>query len=297
MLFKDAQVTIDPVEIPDYVDRVIKNQKYGSEDYQLFDLYLPAGDGLHPIILDLQGGGLVRGMKSSFKLGPSLKFVKEGYAVISMNYALISTKSFSFPKQVAEIRAVLAKAKKDAEKYQLEANSVDLIGESSGAQLAMLTASSVTAKVKLGRIAAPDDLTDLPEIKHVIANYGPYEFDQFARQFQEEGIQPKYAESGQAISFEGLALAGLAVDGNPIGVSQANPANYFTKKTPAVLAYAGSADQVVPHQQSLDLIARYQKMTGKKAICHIISGGHHGIFDYDTPTIYQEKMAFLKDKD
>lgn len=128
MLFKDAKITIEPVEVPDYVGQTIKNIQYGPEEWQLLDLYLPKTEKAVPLLLDLQGGGLVRGEKSSFKLGPSLKLVKDGYAVASMNYSLISSRSFSFPKQIAEMRAAIKLLNQSADKYHLIADKIDLAG-------------------------------------------------------------------------------------------------------------------------------------------------------------------------
>ncbi|GAO99137.1 alpha/beta hydrolase [Fructobacillus ficulneus] len=295
MLFKDAKVEFENVVVPDTVEKQLVDLQYGQEDYQKYDLYLPKKQSSLPIILDLQGGGLIRGRKSTSKLGPSLKFTAAGYAVASMNYSLISEWSFSFPKQVAEIRLVLAALKKQAEEHHLDDTKVILVGESSGAQLALLTAATLSAGVKLGRLKQVEpELKTLPNVAKVIANYGPYEFDRFAAQFKSDNLEPKYQESGKQNSFEGLALGGLAVNENPIGVSQANPANYFTKAMPPILAYAGTADVVVPHEQSQEMIERYREMTGNSATLRLIDGGHHGITDYDTPKIYQEKLTFLE---
>lgn len=296
MLFKDLDISFNDVFVSEAVAKTIKNQPYGPEKWELFDLYLPKGGGKYPLVLDLQGGGLVRGEKSTDKLGPNMKLVEEGFAIASMNYALISDSNYAFPKQVAEVRAVLVQLKERAEEFGLDVDGFYLTGESSGAQLAMLTTASVTAGVKLGyEKGLKDELEDLPEIQKVIASYGPYEFDQFKNQFNERGIEPKYAESGSPKSFEGLAVGGLRVIESPIQIAQGNPANYFTEKMPPIFAMAGTADQVVPFEQSVQMVKRYEKMTGKKAMTHWIEGAHHGIKDFDTEEIKKEKLAFLRD--
>ncbi|MBS9336648.1 alpha/beta hydrolase [Fructobacillus papyrifericola] len=223
-----------------------------------------------------------------------LRLTEEGYAVASMNYCLVSEKNYSFPKQIAEVRAVLHALKEGAQKWRLDTNRFYLAGESSGAQLALLTTASVSAGVKVGyEDGLEDGLEDLPVIQKVIASYGPYEFDRFKEQFEAAEIQPKYAESGSQNSFEGLALAGHQVNENPVGVSQGNPANYFTEAMPELFAMAGLADQVVPYQQSMEMVERYENMTGKKAKTYWLEGGHHGIRDFDNEKVYQMKIAFL----
>ncbi|MBS9338713.1 prolyl oligopeptidase family serine peptidase [Fructobacillus sp. M2-14] len=135
----------------------------------------------------------------------------------------------------------------------------------------------------------------MPEIKKVIASYGPYEFDVFKEQFEEGHIQPKYSESGSPKSFEGLAVAGLPVEEASIQIAQGNPANYFSKKMPEIFAMAGTADQVVPFQQSVKMVERYEKMTGKKAKTYWLEGGHHGINDFDTDDVKELKLSFLNE--
>lgn len=296
MLFKDLNVNFNSVSIPESVGEVIKDQVYGNEKWQRFDLYLPKKrKGPTPVLLDLQGGGLVRGTKSTEKLEPNLRLTQEGFAVVSMNYELISEENYAFPNQVAEVRAVLIQLSKKAEAWGLNPDAFYLAGESSGAQLAMLTTASVTAGVKLGHVEGlADDLADMPIIQKVIASYGPYEFDRFSEQFKELGVQPKYAESGAPYSFEGLAIAGHRVDENPIAISQGNPANYFTTEMPEIFAMAGSADQVVPELQSKEMVKRFNKMVGKTAKTYWLPGGHHGVHDFDTDEVYRLKVDFLK---
>lgn len=296
MLFKDLNIEFNQAKVPDSVQKVIRNQKYGPKSWELFDLYLPKSkERVKPLILDLQGGGLVRGEKSTEKLEPNLKLTGEGYAVASMNYELISEKNYVFPNQVAEIRAVLIQLKDRAKEFGLDTERFFLTGESSGAQLALLTVASVTAGVKIGRIpGVNDDLSKMPTIQGVIASYGPYEFDRFSDQFTKLRVVKKYPESGMPNSFEGMALAGHSVLDNPIAVSQGNPANYFTHKMPPLSAMAGSADQVVPELQSKEMVERYERLVGKEATTYWLKDAHHGIKDFDTDSVLQQKIDFLK---
>nr|WP_238480088.1 alpha/beta hydrolase [Fructobacillus papyriferae] len=296
MLFKDQKISFSDVVVPDSVGRVSLDQTYGPKDWQRYDVYLPIKNKEKcPVVLDLQGGGLVRGRKSSEKLAPNLKLTAAGLAVVSMNYALISDRDYAFPKQVAEVRAVLGQLKKRSDEFGIDENKIYLAGESSGAQLALLTVGSISAGVKVGHeFGLKDELEAMPKIKKVLAAYGPYEFDVFKEQFAELGVQPKYSESGSKNSFEGLALAGHQVNENPIAVSQGNPANYFTPAMPDLFAMAGSADQVVPELQSMEMVDRYEKLTGKKALTYWLDGAHHGIKDFDTKQVYQMKCAFFK---
>ncbi|CAH1856777.1 alpha/beta hydrolase [Convivina praedatoris] len=293
MLFKDHTYQFEPVVLDVKTERIIKDLPYGRGVRHYLDLYLPVGSGPFPLIIDLYGGGLLRGEKSSYKLHPSLRFVDDGYAVASPNYSLNSVNSINFPNQVAEIRAVIEYCQAHADQYCLDSSRFFLIGESSGAQLALLAGASFSAKTNLGHMPGKSFQTSFPTISGIIGLYGPYELDQFHQQFQQLAIQPKFQECGLPFSFEGIALGKRAPHKVPEKVAQANPSNYFTTKMPPVMLLAGTADRVVPYLQSVDLGRKYLKMVGRPAHTLWVADANHGIADFDNPTIHQAKLDFL----
>ncbi|CAK8054305.1 alpha/beta hydrolase [Eupransor demetentiae] len=292
MLFKDRSYNFEAVTINGGLDHVVSDISYASGERHKLDLYIPKGEGEHPVIVDLYGGGLVRGEKSSYKLTPSLRFINDGYAVASMDYSHNSDQHFTFPNQIAEVRAAVNFLTANAAEYNLKADQVSLIGESSGAQLAVLAAASFSAGVRLGHL--PGESTKLPKIKRVIGMYGPYELDAFHRQFDAIKVVPKFPETGAHNSFEGLELGNRKPAEVPYAVAQGNPANYFTVDMPPLMLVAGTADQVVPYVQSVNLAKQYQALTGRETELHIVEGAHHGITDFDTEEFHQAKLKFLQ---
>ena len=293
MLFKDHTYQFEPVILDVKARQIIKNLPYGQGVRHQLDLYLPVGSGPFPLIIDLYGGGLLRGEKSSYKLHPSLQFVNDGYAVASPNYSLNSVNSINFPNQIAEIRAVIEYCQIHAKQYDLDSNRFFLIGESSGAQLALLAGASFSAEANLGHMSGKDFLTPFPKISGIIGLYGPYELDQFQQQFQQLAIKPKFPECGSPLSFEGIALGKSAPNKVPEQVAQANPANYFTTKMPPIMLLAGTADQVVPYLQSVNLVQKYLELVGRLAQTLWLADADHGIADFDNPTIHRAKLDFL----
>ncbi|MDF7627051.1 alpha/beta hydrolase [Lactobacillaceae bacterium L1_55_11] len=294
MLFKDRPYQFQPATLPESVDQVITDLRYAPGDKHLVDLYLPKGSGPFPVVIDIHGGGLLRGRKSSNKAEPSLKFTAAGFAVVSMGYTLNRAGANDFPNQVAEVRAVCDLCQQVAEQYNLDMDQLNLVGESSGAQLAVLAAATFSKSVALGSLPGVSFGSTFPKISHVIGLYGPYQVDQFPEQFAALGIEPNFPETGGPESFEGIMMDEHRPSEVPDLVAAANPATYFTKQMPTLMLIAGTADAVVPYVQSVNLAKAYEEKTGRPATTIWVPGGHHGTADFDNPEIYQAKVEFLE---
>ncbi len=257
------------------------------------DIYLPnTGEGPYPVIIDIYGGGLYRGEKSSMKLDASLKLLREhGYAVVSPNYSMLW--QAPYPTQIHEVKAAIRFLRANAAEYQLDMSRVALVGESSGAQLAVTVAATANVDEMMDKTfgAYPEESE---KVDAVIALYGPYEFDQFEKQFAEEGITSKFPETGTAISFQGQLFGERAPKDVPELVEAYNPATYFAAGMPAILGFAGTADPVVPYHQTVNMMTSARAVLGEdKTPYHLIDGGVHGPANYMTPEWTAVKADFL----
>ncbi|MCT0957385.1 alpha/beta hydrolase [Weissella cibaria] len=275
-----------------YIKQQWHDIAYMDGERHTLDVYLPnEGQGPFPVIVDIYGGGLIFGDKSSHKLEPALRLLDKGYAVVSVDYSLIHQKDFPF--QIYEIKAALRFLRAHADEYRLDMNRVALMGESSGAHLAVMT--GVTASVDALQNPFMGDNNNQPEtVNAIIAMYGPYEFDQFVDQFNESGVTPKYAETGTAESFEGQMFNQQAPKDVPQRVKMYSPKMYFNAEMPPILAFAGTADAVVPYQQTVNMINGAREFVSEdKAVLHLVEGTGHGPADYMSPEFTDEKAAFL----
>lgn len=274
-----------------YIKQQWHDIAYMDGERHTLDVYLPnEGQGPFPVIVDIYGGGLIFGDKSSHKLEPALRLLDKGYAVVSVDYSLIHQKDFPF--QIYEIKAALRFLRAHADEYQLDMNRVALMGESSGAHLAVMT--GVTASVDALQNPFMGDNNQPETVNAIIAMYGPYEFDQFVDQFNESGVTPKYAETGTAESFEGQMFNQQAPKDVPQRVKMYSPKMYFNAEMPPILAFAGTADAVVPYQQTVNMINGAREFVSEdKAVLHLVEGTGHGPADYMSPEFTDEKAAFL----
>ncbi|MDE4998746.1 alpha/beta hydrolase, partial [Francisella tularensis] len=76
-----------------------------------------------------------------------LEGIKHGYAVVSVNDRLAN--EAKFPAQIQDIKAAIIFIKANANKYNLNPNSIAVWGDSAGANLAALAATSANKITKL----------------------------------------------------------------------------------------------------------------------------------------------------
>jgi acetyl esterase/lipase len=263
-------------------------------DAQLgLDIYLPnEGEGPFPVIVDVYGGGLYFGKKSSHKLEPALRLLEEGFAVVSLDYSLIWQEPFPF--QVYEVKAAIRWVRAHAEEYDLDTDRLALMGESSGAHLAVMSAATARLDVMMNPYVGEHN-EQSEQVDAVIAMYGPYEFDKFEKQFGQSGVTPKYAETGTTESFEAQMFDGKAPKDVPQRVAMNNPARYFTDQMPPILAFVGKQDPVVPYQQTINMIdAAREVLPAEDVELVVVPDGVHGPADYMTAEYTLRKRNFLQ---
>lgn len=264
--------------------------------HRLLDIYLPnEGDGPYPVVIDLFGGGFYFGRKSSHKLEPALNLLRRGFAVVSINYSM----SFQaeFPVQIQEIKAAIRFIRKHAEEYGLDGSRIALMGESAGAHMAALAATSASCGELVDSRWPNQDVSD--EVQAVIAVYCPVNLGLAASLFEVErkayGLDTILKEGGSS-SMEAVLLGG-PVNERPWMNAMANPETYVNKNCPPFLFLHGTQDQVVPILGSMHFAATLiQKIGTEKVQYQIVEGAHHNIHDFEEEWIYNLEAKFLKEQ-
>lgn len=292
MLFIEKSYQFEPVNVgPDVI--VNRDVAYMAGERHTLDIYTPkkVTKKARPVIIDIYGGGLYFGQKSSRKLQNSLNFLSSNYVVISPDYSLIW--QAPFPTQIYEIKAVIRWVRHHAVELGINPEQIILSGESSGAHLAMLSAVTASqGKMRNVLFGLYPNISE--EVTAVIASYGPYEFDTLAPQFKVLGIKPKYQETGKANSFEGQLFGQQAPETRPDLVLKYNPTTYFNPQMPPMLVLAGMADAVVPILQSQNLVVAASKyLSSDQLAWHWVKDGNHGPADFASEAIYQIKLTKL----
>ena len=102
------------------------------------DLYLPSGDGPHPVVIAVPGGAWLRGDKK--QLGHWGRHLAEaGFAVFAIDYRR-ATAGKVFPHNVQDVMAAARFVQAEAGQLSLDAEHIGLLGASAGAHLSALAA-------------------------------------------------------------------------------------------------------------------------------------------------------------
>lgn len=115
---------------------VIKNICYDERfgNFTKADIYFKEGKDSYPIIVNVHGGGFVKGDKRH-RAAFCSKFAQQGYFVYNVNYRLAP--KFQFPSACEDVINALNYLPKLAKQFKLDLNKIILTGDSAGAYYAM----------------------------------------------------------------------------------------------------------------------------------------------------------------
>jgi acetyl esterase/lipase len=220
----------------------------GGVSLQL-DASIPAGDGPFPAAILVHGGGWVRGDRR-MEVKPLFQPLTDArIAWFSISYRL-ATDPLLFGAAVNDVESAVRFVKAHAAEYRVDPDRLALIGESAGGQLAAMAALD-------GDSAA--------QVKAVVALYAPMDLVSLAKNSQMVPAAIRNALNGTP--WEGLILTRL---------SELSPIEHVRAGMPPFLLIHGTADSLVPYQQSVRMRDR---MRAAGAVCELypVQGAGHGI--------------------
>ena len=249
-----------PALAPTYADLA-----YGSAARQKLDVYLPSKPiPGQPLIVFFYSGDWQYGSKKDYSF-VAAELAKHGYAVIIPDYRLYP--DVKFPAFIEDGAAAVAWARQHGAEYNVDARNLFLMGDSSGAYLAIMLAldSHYLGQVDVQRRA----------IAGVIGIAGPYDF-----------------------------LTDMHFDTRPVLRDATNPAstqpiNFADGTGPPLLLLAGEDDEVINSANSTALAAKQSKNGGSAKSIVYPKMGHIGIMlpfsplYYGSTSVVQDVLDFL----
>ena len=138
---------------------------YGSDTYQKVDLWLPKGDGRHPVVLMVHGGCWQTEIADRTLMNWIADDLRgRGIAVWNIDYRGVDRPGGGYPGTFQDAAAAADALAANAARYQLDLTHVIAVGHSAGGHLALwLAGRAKLPKGSVLRTAHP-----LP-IKHVIS--------------------------------------------------------------------------------------------------------------------------------
>jgi acetyl esterase/lipase len=115
---------------------------YGTADSQGVDLFLPTGNGPHPVAILIHGGcwsARADGREQLRHLGAEL--ASEGIAVWSIGYRRANEDRGGYPGTFQDVALAIDRLRSDAAPYHLDLTRTVLVGHSAGGHLALWAAA------------------------------------------------------------------------------------------------------------------------------------------------------------
>lgn len=213
---------------------------------QKLDLFLPeTGEGPFPVIVHIHGGGFAAGHKRSYRTLASYRVLERGYALVTIDYRLSG--EAMFPAGLQDLRAAIRWLRAHAAEYRLDSDRIAAFGGSAGGNFAAM--ACVTAAVPLFDDPALGDRRYPCDVKAAVDWFGPTDLSKMDAQLTASGAGP--ANHSLADSMESKYL-GARLSEVPERVRAANPMTYINEAMCPILIQHGTADAVVPFQQSVE---------------------------------------------
>jgi acetyl esterase/lipase len=270
------------------------------------DLYLPADSVKRsaigfPLVIYIHGGAWLAG--NSRRAVPFVDFPgvlaslsARDYVVASVNYRLSG--AARFPAQIQDVKAAIRWLKANAPAYGIDPARVLTWGVSAGGYLAALAAMSC-GSAALGpqpsmHSVAPDSKADRGNASHVsdcvqgaVAWYGVFDMSTIAAQARQDDAMSR--DDRSAPEWQLLGCFGN-VECRAGQLAVASPVTYVDRDDPPMMLIAGSADTLVPYQQTLEMADRLKAVGGRPRLIVVPHVSHSLI----GKTLEQTRDANLK---
>lgn len=281
---------------------VYKNNTLGKP--VSLDIYRPknkATDKL-PVVIYVHGGAWVKGDKgvraNNYIESFILKLVEKNYAVISIDYTLVS-ETVHFPQPAEDTKDAVRWVRKNAEQYHFDPDNIGFFGASSGAHLSLLAAYTPDNEY----VGSPELSPYSARVNYVVDNFGPTDLNKllhtrlgkvpvsivglFFKPIVEIRKKLVFGISGYDINNEKRK----AID----YLETVSPVNDTEKGVPTFILH-GNKDKVAPLKHSKKLARRLKKHNIETELV-VVEDGIHGFGTTDKAYLDQltdEMVRFIE---
>lgn len=231
-----------------------------------------------PVVVYVHGGAWRAGSKSDV---PVAGLLERGFAIASVDYRL-STQA-RFPAQIQDIKAAIRFLRAKSELYGLDTTKIAIIGSSAGGHLAALTGVSNGVKALEGQVG--DHLDQSSDVSAIVSFYGASNL---------QSILGQSTEFGLTVRIPALKLLlGDLPEKTPELARLASPVAHLDADDPPLFLLHGDADPQMPHAQSVEFAAAYEK-AGLKVKFITLPGSKHGGGEFYDADRLDAVAGFLK---
>lgn len=256
-----------------WVKRKYLDVAYGNQSMaQCMDIYLPEeGEGPFPALIHIHGGGFMIGDKRDDHMDAYLTAIKRGMAAVSIEYRLSG--EAIFPAAVIDVRNAIRYLREHAGEYHINPDKLIAIGGSAGGNLAAILGMNIPNGEFTGEDST-ENYKEQPFVSLAIDQFGPMNFRTMDDQARKNGISK--VEHDEPFSPESKYIGVAVADADDELVSAANPTTYINDKMCPMLVQHGTADKLVPYEQSVEFVNAIREKLGDDKVEFIpIEGANH----------------------
>jgi len=249
-----------------------------------------------PAIVWFHGGGWVTGSKDNIE-GIAFEIAElAGFHLVSVGYRLAGQGADPWPGMIQEVKSAIRWLRLNADMLGIDPDHIIVTGESAGAHLAAMIASSHGVAGLEGTVNPGAS----SEVQGAVLFYGPYEFDTIV---------------GQGLEVLVTAMCGLELNPLPVwflldcplpgsfdldplsacnsdDLTEASPVTHVDGTDPPMFVASGTLDCFVPWQQALDM-QNALNAAGVPNETSVTQGGEH---DADTLDVTAEQVVMFLDE-
>lgn len=194
------------------------------------DIYLPQGEGPHPAVLAVHGGGWERRSPDDMEWIAE-ELASQGFAVMNIEYRFAP--EYRFPSQLNDLQQAMHWLNDNAQRLDIDTDRLAGFGYSSGAHLVSLLALVASEGGELDEpYGGPETRLDA-----VVAGGTPSDLRKF--------------ESGKLV----VQFLGDSKQAIPERYAAASPVTHITPQAPPFFLFHGGWDSLVPLDQATDFQA------------------------------------------
>lgn len=241
----------------------------------LMDIFIPTGECNGLAIVDVVSGAWYsdRGKIRDHQRAQIFDiFCERGYTVFAIRPGSVT--KFSVTEMVSNAEEGIRWVKQHADEYEIDPNRLGLVGASAGGHLASLVA------VANGR-STPESSKDNASVKAVGVFFPPTDFLNYGGREIDPRSDPGFGAILKRLAFRD-GFEGLSDEQIRDRIISVSPARRVTAKTPPFLLFHGTADLLVPIQQSKAMLAALREQGVPAELIIKLRGGH------PWPTIHEE---------
>ena len=268
-----------PTFAPEKLGTVEKDITYctiDDTDLKLDVYYPPRDDGPWPVVVHVHGGGWSGGSKNNSFLFPDLTDM--GLVGVEVGYRL--SPDVVFPAHIQDVKCAVRYLRAHAADYNIDPDQILAVGDSAGGHLVSLLGLTADS----GEWNDAGQWLDTPaNVKAVVSISGPTDLNAIA-------CFSDYTRELTQLVFNAQEPCGVD---SPILI-EASPMTYIHPDAPPFLIIAGTADIVVPYEQS---VAFQEKLAaqGVDAELYLVEGGAHNLETPGDPLAVLKALVVLKD--